>query len=223
MKVGVVVFPGSNCDHDAWYAISQNLHQHTEFIWHEATSLGDVDAVILPGGFSYGDYLRCGAIAKFSPVMQAVKRFAQEGGLVAGICNGFQVLTEAGLLPGALVRNANLKFVCKTVPLELVTTNSPFTHQATKGQTLRIPVAHGEGCYIADDRTLDELEREDRVLFRYLENCNGSMRNIAGIINAERNVMGMMPHPERAADPLLGATDGLTILNSLIHSQVAAS
>jgi phosphoribosylformylglycinamidine synthase len=223
MKVGVVVFPGSNCDHDAWYAISQNLHQEAEFIWHQSTSLRNVDAVILPGGFSYGDYLRCGAIAKFSPVMQAVKHFAQEGGLVAGICNGFQVLTEAGLLPGALVRNANLKFVCKTAPLEVVTANSPFTHEATKGQTLRIPVAHGEGCYIADTRTLDELEAEDRILFRYLEDCNGSMRGIAGIVNAGRNVMGMMPHPERAADALLGATDGLTILNSLIHSQVTAS
>lgn len=222
MKVGVVVFPGSNCDHDAWYAVSQNLHQIAEFIWHEATSLGDVDAVILPGGFSYGDYLRCGAIAKFSPVMQAVKKFAHEGGLIAGICNGFQVLTEAGLLPGALVRNANLKFVCKSVSLQVVTTNSPFTHQATRGQRLRIPVAHGEGCYIAGERTLDELEAEDRVLFRYLENCNGSLRDIAGILNEGRNVMGMMPHPERAADPLLGSTDGLAILSSIIHSEVAA-
>ncbi|MBV8069647.1 MAG: phosphoribosylformylglycinamidine synthase subunit PurQ [Acidobacteriaceae bacterium] len=223
MKVGIVVFPGSNCDHDAWYAVSGNLHHCAEFIWHDSTSLGAVDAVILPGGFSYGDYLRCGAIAKFSPVMRAITEFAREGGLVAGICNGFQVLTEAGLLPGALVRNASLKFICKTVPLAVVTTNSPFTHQAAKGQTLRIPVAHGEGCYIADEKTLDELEAEDRVLFRYLENCNGSMRDIAGIVNKERNVMGMMPHPERAADPLLGGTDGLTILNSLIHAQVAVS
>ncbi|MBV8553697.1 MAG: phosphoribosylformylglycinamidine synthase subunit PurQ [Acidobacteriaceae bacterium] len=223
MKVGVVVFPGSNCDHDAWYAVSQSLHQKAEFIWHESASLGDVDAVILPGGFSYGDYLRCGAIAKFSPVMQAVSKFAREGGLVAGICNGFQVLTEAGLLPGALVRNENLKFVCKRVPLEVVTTDSSFSHQATKGQILRLPVAHGEGCYIADERTLDQLEAEDRVLVRYLENPNGSMRNIAGILNEKRNVMGMMPHPERAADPLLGNTDGLTILNSLIHAQVTAS
>ncbi len=223
MKVGVVVFPGSNCDHDAWYAVSHNLQQNAEYIWHESPSLGNVDAVILPGGFSYGDYLRCGAIAKFSPVMSAVRKFAHDGGLVMGICNGFQVLTEAGLLPGALVRNAQLKFVCKPVPLEVVTTDSPFTHQAAKGQTLRIPVAHGEGCYIADEKTLDELEGEDRVLFRYLENCNGSMRAIAGILNQGRNVMGMMPHPERAADPLLGLTDGLVILNSLIHSQVAAT
>ncbi|HZQ55818.1 MAG TPA: phosphoribosylformylglycinamidine synthase subunit PurQ [Bryobacteraceae bacterium] len=215
MKVGIVVFPGSNCDHDAWYAISENLHHEAEFIWHNSLSLGDLDAVILPGGFSYGDYLRCGAIAKFSPVMQAVRKFAADGGLVLGICNGFQVLTEAGLLPGALVRNAQLKFVCKTVGLEVATTDSPFTHAAHKGQVLRLPVAHGEGCYVADERTLDELEAEDRVALRYVENCNGSMRSIAGVLNAGRNVMGMMPHPERAADPLMGNTDGLAILRSL--------
>lgn len=223
MKVGVVVFPGSNCDHDAWYALSQNLRQPTELIWHDSPSLGDIDAVILPGGFSYGDYLRCGAIAKFSPVMQAVKKFARDGGLVLGICNGFQVLTEAGLLPGALVRNANLKFVCKPVPLEVVTTDSPFTHQAAKGQTLTLPVAHGEGCYIADEKTLDQLAADDRVVLRYRVNCNGSMRDIAGILNAGRNVMGMMPHPERAADPLVGNTDGLTILGSLVNAGVTAS
>ncbi len=215
MKVGVVVFPGSNCDHDAWYALSENLHQRTEFIWHESPSIGDVHAVILPGGFSYGDYLRCGAIAKFSPVMRAVKSFANDGGLVLGICNGFQVLTEAGLLPGALVRNDTLKFVCRTVALEVVTKDSPFTHQAGVGQVLRIPVAHGEGFYIADDRTLDQLEAEDRVALRYIDNPNGSMRHMAGILNEQRNVMGMMPHPERAADPLMGSTDGLVILNSL--------
>ena len=219
MKVGVIVFPGSNCDHDAWYAVSVNLRQRAEFIWHDSTSLGDVDAVILPGGFSYGDYLRCGAIAKFSPVMNAVKRFAHDGGLVLGICNGFQVLTECGLLPGALVRNANLKFVCRTVPLEVITVDSPFTHGAQKGATLRLPVAHGEGCYVADDKTLDQLEVEDRVTLRYRESCNGSMREIAGILNAERNVMGIMPHPERAADPLVGNTDGITILNSLLTAQ----
>jgi phosphoribosylformylglycinamidine synthase len=223
MKVGVVVFPGSNCDHDAWYAVSQNLNQQAELIWHDSKTLGDVDAVILPGGFSYGDYLRCGAIAKFSPVMQAVKKFAHEGGLVLGICNGFQVLTEAGLLPGALVRNANLKFVCKPVPLEVVTNDSTFTHRAIKGQRLTLPVAHGEGCYIADDRTLDQLEAEDRVVLRYRLNCNGSLRDIAGILNAGRNVMGMMPHPERAADPLVGSTDGLAILGSLVNAGVAVS
>ncbi len=215
MKAGVVVFPGSNCDHDAWYAITQNLGQQAAFVWHNATSLGDVDAVILPGGFAYGDYLRCGALAKFSPVMGAVKKFAREGGLVLGICNGFQVLTESGLLPGALVRNANLHFVCRRIPLEVASVDSPFTHQAGKGQCLHLPVAHGEGCYVADERTLDELQGEDRVVLRYRDNPNGSMRDIAGIVNRERNVMGMMPHPERAADGLLGGTDGLAILGSL--------
>ncbi|HEX4750506.1 MAG TPA: phosphoribosylformylglycinamidine synthase subunit PurQ [Bryobacteraceae bacterium] len=223
MKVGVVVFPGSNCDHDAWYAVSQNLHQQAEFVWHDSPSLGDVDAVILPGGFSYGDYLRCGAIAKFSPVMQAVKKFAQDGGPVLGVCNGFQVLTEAGLLPGALVRNASLKFICRQVPLEIVTADSPFTHRARKGQPITLPVAHGEGCYIADQKMLDELEAEDRVVLRYRDNCNGSMRDIAGILNPQRNVMGLMPHPERAADPLVGNTDGLAILNSLVTAGAVAS
>ncbi len=223
MKVAVVVFPGSNCDHDAWYAVSHNLHHQAEFIWHQSSSLAGADAVILPGGFSYGDYLRCGAIAKFSPVMQAVRRFAAEGGPVLGICNGFQVLTEARLLPGALVRNANLKFVCKIVPLTVVTSHSVFTSLATAGQTLRLPVAHGEGCYIADQATLDQLESEDRIVLRYQTDCNGSMRNIAGILNPDRNVMGLMPHPERAADPLLGSTDGLVILESLVLADVLAS
>src|SRR5437764_2315529 len=150
MKVGIVVFPGSNCDHDAWFAVCENLHHNADFIWHESADLGPVDAVILPGGFAFGDYLRCGAIAKFSPVMKAVKNFARDGGLVLGICNGFQVLTEAGLLPGALVRNANRQFVCRTVALEVTTTNSPFTRQAERGQILKLPVAHGEGCYVAD-------------------------------------------------------------------------
>jgi phosphoribosylformylglycinamidine synthase subunit PurQ / glutaminase len=218
MRVGIVVFPGSNCDHDAWYAVSKGLGRQAEFIWHESATLGDVDAVILPGGFSYGDYLRCGAIAKFSPVMSAVKKFARDGGFVLGICNGFQVLTEGGLLPGALVRNANLKFVCRTVPLEVVTTDSPFTREAVKGQLLRLPVAHGEGCYVADEKTLDQLEAEDRVTLRYLEDTNGSMRAIAGILSRERNVMGMMPHPERAADRLLGNMDGIEILKSLLSA-----
>lgn len=216
MKAGVVVFPGSNCDHDAWYAVSRILGQKAEFVWHNASSLGDVDTVILPGGFAYGDYLRCGALAKFSPVMRAVKSFAQDGGLVLGICNGFQVLTESGLLPGALVRNAGLRFVCRTVPVEVTSADSPFTQAARKGEILRLPVAHGEGCYIADQRTLDELEAEDRVMLRYRDNPNGSMRDIAGIVNRERNVMGMMPHPERAADALVGGTDGLAILSSLV-------
>lgn len=223
MKIGIVVFPGSNCDHDAWYAVSQNLQQQAEFVWHESASLGNLDAVILPGGFSYGDYLRCGAIAKFSPVMAAVKRFAAEGGLVLGVCNGFQVLTEAGLLPGALVRNANLKFVCRPVELEIASTNSPFTHQAKQGQRLTIPIAHGEGCYVAQERVLDELQDSDRIVLRYIDNPNGSLRNIAGVLNEQRNVMGMMPHPERVADPLMGGTDGLTILQSLAHAGAVAS
>jgi phosphoribosylformylglycinamidine synthase subunit PurQ / glutaminase len=221
MKIGVVVFPGSNCDHDAWYAVSGNLGHQAEFIWHDSSWLGDVDAVILPGGFSYGDYLRCGAIARFSPVLSGVKDFAAAGGLVLGICNGFQILTESGLLPGALLRNADLKFICKPVELTVETTNSPFTHQATKGQVLRLPIAHGEGNYFADDRTLDELEAEDRIAFRYVTPCNGSQRDIAGILSRERNVLGMMPHPERATDPLMGSTDGLVVLQS-IASAVAA-
>jgi phosphoribosylformylglycinamidine synthase len=222
VKIGIVVFPGSNCDHDAWYAVSQNLHQQAEFIWHESASLENLDAVILPGGFSYGDYLRCGAIAKFSPVMGAVKRFAADGGLVFGICNGFQVLTECGLLPGALVRNANLKFVCRPVELEVATVDSPFTHEAHKGQRLTIPVAHGEGCYIADERVLDQLQDTDRIALKYVDNPNGSLRNIAGVLNEQRNVMGMMPHPERVADPLMGGTDGLTILHSIAAAGVQA-
>ena len=216
MKAGVIVFPGSNCDHDAWYAVNENLHGQAEYIWHDSPKLGDIDAVILPGGFSYGDYLRCGAIARFSPVMQAVKKFAADGGLVLGICNGFQILVEAGLLPGALLRNRELKFICRELPLRTETTNSPFTSELKKGQVLHLPIAHGEGQYFADERTLDELEAEDRVAFRYLENPNGSARAIAGILNSGRNVMGMMPHPERACDPLMGSTDGLGIFQSLI-------
>ncbi len=219
MTVGVVVFPGSNCDHDAYHAFRSSLGTDARFIWHDSTSLGDVDAVILPGGFSYGDYLRTGAIAKFSPVMGAVKQFAENGGPVLGICNGFQVLTEAGLLPGALVRNAGLKFVCRTVELEISSTASPFTQSLQKGEILRLPVAHGEGCYIAEAATLEELESEGRVVLRYRDNPNGSVNDIAGIVNRERNVLGMMPHPERAADPLVGGTDGLAILRSLVSPQ----
>lgn len=218
MRFGVVVFPGSNCDHDAWYAVERNLGQEAEYIWHDSAELGNVDAVILPGGFSYGDYLRCGAIAKFSRVMQAVKRFAAEGGLVLGICNGFQILVESGLLPGALIRNRGLKFICRPVELRVETANSPFTCEARKGAILTIPIAHGEGCYYADERTLDELEAEDRVAFRYVDNPNGSLRDIAGILNRERNVLGLMPHPERASDPLMGSTDGLVLFRSMVSS-----
>jgi phosphoribosylformylglycinamidine synthase subunit PurQ / glutaminase len=223
MRVGVVVFPGSNCDHDAWYAVTHNLGQQAEFIWHDSPTLGQVDAVILPGGFSYGDYLRCGAIAKFSPVMTAVKKFASEGGLVLGLCNGFQILVESGLLPGALLRNRDLKFVCRPVTLRVETVHTPFTASAARGQLLRIPVAHGDGCYFADQRTLDALEREDRVVFRYADNPNGSLRDIAGICNEGRNVMGMMPHPERASEILMGSTDGRVILESMVQSLVAAA
>ena len=220
MEFGVIVFPGSNCDHDAFYAVSANLGQPAEFIWHDSSTLGAVDAVILPGGFAYGDYLRCGAIAKFSPVMKAVRRFASDGGLVLGVCNGFQILVEAGLLPGALIRNRGLKFICREVRLTVASTNSPFTSAARKRQTLRMPIAHGEGCYFADERTLDELEAEDRIAFRYNGNPNGSLRDIAGIFSRERNVMGMMPHPERATEPLMGSSDGLTVFQSMLGAAV---
>ena len=218
MRVGVIVFPGSNCDHDAWYAINQNLHGKAEFIWHQSSDLSKFDAVLLPGGFSYGDYLRCGAIARFSPVMKAVKKFAADGGLVMGVCNGFQILVEAGLLPGALLRNQDLKFICRELRLRVETTNSPFTSKLEKGRILRLPIAHGEGRYFADEHTLDELEAEDRVAFRYIDNPNGSIRGIAGILNHERNVMGMMPHPERACDPLMGSTDGLGVFESMLSA-----
>jgi phosphoribosylformylglycinamidine synthase I len=218
MKVGVVVFPGSNCDHDAWYAINRNLNGKAEFIWHDSTDLSNVDAVLLPGGFSYGDYLRCGAIARFSPVMNAVKKFAAAGGIVIGVCNGFQILVEAGLLPGALLRNQDLKFICREVTLRTETTDSPFTSKLHKGQLLHLPIAHGEGRYFADERTLDALEAEDRIAFRYVDNPNGSIRNIAGILSRERNVLGMMPHPERACDPLMGSIDGLGIFESVLSA-----
>ena len=191
-------------------------------LWHRDAAIpNDIDAVILPGGFSYGDYLRCGAIAKFSPIIGAVKAFAAKGGLVIGICNGFQILTECHLLPGALVRNTNLQYICKPVDLRVETTNTPFTNQAVKGQIVTFPIAHGEGRYTADDATLDELEGEDRVVFRYVNNPNGSLRDIAGICNKERNVLGMMPHPERATDPLMGSTDGLTVFRSIVTAFAA--
>ncbi len=216
MKFGIIVFPGSNCDHDAWYAVNRNLGHPAEFIWHDSQTLGDVDAVILPGGFAYGDYLRCGAIAKFSPVMAAVRKFAADGGLVLGVCNGFQILVEAGLLPGALIRNRNLKFICRELRLRTETVDSPFTSAAQPGQILRMPIAHGEGCYVADERILDQLEAEDRIAFRYLDNPNGSMRDIAGILNDRRNVLGLMPHPERATEPLMGSSDGMVVLRSMV-------
>ena len=222
MKFGVIVFPGSNRDHDAAYALEHVLGQPVDFIWHDSPKLGAVDAVVLPGGFSYGDYLRCGAIAKFSPVMNAVKEFAADGGLVLGICNGFQILVEAGLLPGALIRNRGLQFICREVQLRAGTTDSPFTSAASKDRVYRVPIAHGEGCYFADQRTLDELEAEDRVAFRYVDNPNGSLRDIAGVLNRERNVMGMMPHPEDATEPLMGSCDGLVVFQSLLAAAVRA-
>lgn len=218
MKFGVVVFPGSNCDHDAWYAVTANLGQQADFVWHDSQNLSGFDAVILPGGFSYGDHLRCGAIARFSPVMKAVKKFADEGGLVGGFCNGFQILTEAHILPGALIRNSGLRYVCKTIELVTATADSPFTNHLETGQRIQVPIAHGEGCYTADAATLDKLEAEDRVVFRYGNNPNGSMRDIAGILSEKRNVMGMMPHPERVSDPLMPGTDGLAIFQSMLRA-----
>jgi phosphoribosylformylglycinamidine synthase I len=223
MKFGVVVFPGSNCDHDAHYVVTRNLGHQADFVWHDSENLNGFDAIILPGGFSYGDHLRCGAIARFSPVMRAVKKFADAGGLVAGFCNGFQILTEAHILPGALIRNKGLRYICKTVGLETVSANSPFTNALTPGAVLQIPIAHGEGCYTADEATLDQLAAEDRILFRYTDNPNGSMREIAGILSAGRNVMGMMPHPERVSDPLMPGTDGLGVFQSMLNSLAAIS
>lgn len=223
MKFGVVIFPGSNCDHDALDALSRNLGQTATGIWHESEDLGDVDAVFLPGGFSYGDYLRCGAIARFSPVLRSVKKFARGGGLVIGVCNGFQILVETGLLPGALLRNQGLRFVCRTVELAPGTTDSAFTNQCNLEEPLRIPVAHGEGCYYADEATLARLQAEDRIAFRYRAgNPNGSRLHIAGILNEERNVLGMMPHPERACDPAMGSTDGTTVFRSMISATEGA-
>ncbi len=231
MKFGVLVFPGSNCDHDAYNVIAEIAHQPVQFLWHDSEDLGGVDAVLVPGGFAYGDYLRTGAIARFSPVMQAVNRFADAGGLVLGICNGFQILTEAGLLPGALMRNAGLKYICKQVHLRTETTDSAFTNQLAKGEVLQIPIGHMEGNYYCDPETLRQLEAEDRIAFRYSTpageitteaNPNGSLGNIAGILNANRNVLGMMPHPDRSSETLLGSADGLKIFTSLIGTGIDA-
>jgi phosphoribosylformylglycinamidine synthase len=220
MKSAVIVFPASNCDRDAAVALEQMTGSKPHMVWHGDSELPDVDLVVLPGGFSYGDYLRCGAMASQSHVMRAVKDHAEKGGAVLGICNGFQVLTETGLLPGALMRNANLKFVCRPVPLEVTETQSAYTRKYDKGQRVVFPVAHGDGNYFADDTTLDRLEGENRIVFRYAsgENPNGSARNIAGILNERRNVMGLMPHPERVVDPLLGGTDGRALFESLIEA-----
>src|SRR3984957_10692002 len=229
MKFGVVVFPGSNCDHDTYNVIAEVARQPVVFLWHDSEELQGVDAVLVPGGFAYGDYLRTGDIARFSPVMQSVKRFAAGGGPVLGICNGFQILAEAGLLPGALMRNAGLKYICKQVHLRVETADSRFTNQLRAGEVLKIPIGHMEGNYYCDSETLCELETEDRIAFRYATpegdvtpgaNPNGSLGNIAGILNANRNVLGMMPHPDRSSEDLLGSADGLKIFASMIASGV---
>jgi phosphoribosylformylglycinamidine synthase I len=227
MKFGVVVFPGSNCDHDAYHALGQVLHQPVEYLWHQSEQVAGFDAIILPGGFSYGDYLRTGAIARFSPVMRAVEKFARAGGFVLGICNGFQILCEAGLLPGALVRNAGLRFICRQVHIRVETADTPFTAGAKSGLVLKMPIAHAEGNYFCDEATLAELESNRQIVFRYTTsegredaaaNPNGSLANIAGICNREHNVMGLMPHPDRSVEAALGSEDGLVIFRSLIQS-----
>lgn len=226
MKFAVIQFPGSNCDQDCFHALRDVLGQPTRYVWHKETSLDQDDIIIVPGGFSYGDYLRCGAIARFSPIMDAVKQAAGRGQYVIGICNGFQILCECGLLPGALVRNRDLHFICEHVTLRVETVRSPFTRHYATGQKLRIPIAHGEGCYTAAPEVLQELETQKRILFRYASpegrctteaNPNGSALNIAGISNARGNVLGMMPHPERACEAILGSTDGLPLFQSILH------
>jgi len=218
VKFGVVVFPGSNCDRDMVYVLRDVLGCPTRLIWHQETTLDDVDVVVLPGGFSYGDYLRCGAIARFSPIMGAIVEHANQGKLVFGICNGFQVLTEVGLLPGALTRNQGLHFVCDRITLKVENNQTPFTHLYVKDRSVTLPIAHGEGHYYADSKTLNQLEENQQVLFRYVgENPNGSLNDIAGICNHNGNVMGMMPHPERASDRVLGGTDGLALFKGLLE------
>jgi phosphoribosylformylglycinamidine synthase subunit PurQ / glutaminase len=230
MKFGIVTFPGSNCDYDAYHAVVDTVGETAEYLWHKDHDLKGSDVVVLPGGFSYGDYLRAGAIARFSPIMQEVVAHARRGGPVLAICNGFQIACEAGLLPGALLRNANLQFICEQRHLVVENADTPFTSQYARGQIVRIPIAHGEGRYVADDETLDRLEGEGRVAFRYCNpggiddaasNPNASLRGIAGVVSVEGNVLGMMPHPERAVDERLGSKDGLAIFESIL-SRVGA-
>lgn len=232
MRFAVLKFPGSNCDQDCYWALRDALNYPVEYVWHKERSLESFDAVVIPGGFSFGDYLRCGAMAKSSPVMDAVKEFAHAGKLVIGICNGFQILCECGLLPGALIRNRSLHFVCDSVALKVESTDSPFTHLAKPGDILQIPVAHGEGCYYAEQSVVDALETNHQVLMRYVDqftgqptkaaNPNGSVNNIAGICNKERNVFGLMPHPDRACDAKLGSEDGKLIFQSMAESFLAS-
>jgi phosphoribosylformylglycinamidine synthase len=232
MKFGVVVFPGSNGDHDAYYAIGNVLKKPVEFIWHQSEDLANCDAIILPGGFAFGDYLRTGAIARFSPVMKSVEKFARGGGMVIGFCNGFQILLEGGLLPGAMLRNSGLRFISRHVHIRVEQTDTPFTNAATKGQILKLPIAHGDGNFTCDEATLASLEKNRQVIFRYTTpdgrddaagNPNGSLANIAGICNRERNVAGLMPHPERAMEEAVGSTDGLVIFHSMVEALVGAA
>ncbi|MBI1749708.1 MAG: phosphoribosylformylglycinamidine synthase subunit PurQ [Acidobacteria bacterium] len=227
MKFGVVVFPGSNCDHDAFHVLADVVRQPVEWIWHQSEDVAGFDAIALPGGFAYGDYLRTGAIARFSPVMRAVEKFARGGGIVLGICNGFQILLEAGLLPGAMLRNAGLRFICRHVHIRVEAADTPFTCAAQKGQVLRVPIAHMDGNYFCDAGTLEELEKNNQIIFRYTTpegvetpagNPNGSLKNIAGICNRERNVLGLMPHPERASEAALGSADGIVVFRSMVES-----
>ena len=241
MKFGVVVFPGSNCDHDAFYAIGNILHKPVEFIWHQSNDLAGCDAIVLPGGFAHGDYLRTGAIARFSPVMKSVEKFARSGGIVLGICNGFQILLEAGLLPGAMMRNKGLRYICRYVYVRVEETDTPVTCAARQWQVLKIPIAHNEGNYNCDQATGAELEKNRQIIFRYTLPCttterpsgdnaddyagnpNGSMRNIAGICNRERNVIGLMPHPERAVESTLDSADGLVVFQSMVAALAGAA
>jgi len=225
LKFGIVVFPGSNCEHDCYHVVKHVLRQEACFLWHKDRGLSGSDCIILPGGFAHGDYLRCGAMAKFSPIMESVVRFARLGGWILGICNGFQILIEAGLLPGALVRNRNLQYICRDLWLRTDTQDSPFTRQLRTGQVLRMPVGHGEGCYYADPKTLKRLEAEGRIAFRYCDeqggltkeaNPNGSVQSIAGVLNEKGNVLGLMPHPDRCAERILGNEDGRKLFESLI-------
>ncbi|MHB1699459.1 MAG: phosphoribosylformylglycinamidine synthase subunit PurQ [Acidobacteriaceae bacterium] len=230
MKFGVLVFPGSNCDHDTYNVIAEVAQQPVTMLWHASEDLQGCDAILVPGGFAYGDYLRTGAIARFAPIMQSVSKFAASGGLVLGICNGFQILCETGLLPGALMRNAGLKYICKQVHLRTETIDSPFTSNLRKGQVLQMPIGHMEGNYFCDEATLRQLQQQDRIAFRYstpagevtaAANPNGSLDNIAGILNEGRNVLGMMPHPDRSSESLLGSADGLLIFQSMIQALAA--
>jgi phosphoribosylformylglycinamidine synthase len=231
MKFGVLVFPGSNCDHDTHNVLGSVLGQTVTYLWHQSHDLEGCDGILVPGGFAYGDYLRTGAIARFAPIMQSVRRFAEAGGLVMGICNGFQILCEAGLLPGALMRNAGQRYICRLLHLRAETSDSPFTGTLSRGQVLRMPIGHMEGNYFCDDATLAKLKRDDRIAFRYAAptgeitaeaNPNGSLENIAGILSEGRNVLGMMPHPDRSSEALLGSSDGLLLFQSMARSLAAA-